>query len=124
MRTLVVMPTYEEAANIAEVLRGVRAAVPDGEVLVVDDDSPDGTTQIATSLAEDIGGIHVLRRQVKDGLGNAYRAGFAWGLDHGYDVLCQMDADLSHDPAALPDLIRPVSTDRAELVIGSRYVKG
>ncbi len=124
MRTLVVMPTYEEAANIAEVLRGVRGAVCDGEVLVVDDDSPDGTAEIATSLADELGGIHVLRRQSKDGLGSAYRAGFAWGIDHGYDILCQMDADLSHDPAALPSLIGPVSADRAELVIGSRYVKG
>ncbi|HEV2309657.1 MAG TPA: polyprenol monophosphomannose synthase [Acidimicrobiia bacterium] len=124
MRTLVVMPTYEEAANVAAVLHRVRGALPDGEVLVVDDDSPDGTADVATSLARDLGGLHVMRRPGKDGLGRAYRAGFAWGVDRGFDILCQMDADLSHEPEALPSLIAPVLADRAELVIGSRYVPG
>ena len=124
MRTLVVVPTYQEAANIAAVLRQVRAALPDGEVLVVDDGSPDGTADIADAVGAALGGVHVLRRHGKDGLGSAYRAGFTWGVDHGYEVLCQMDADLSHDPAALPSLVGPVVSHTAEMVIGSRYVAG
>ena len=124
MRALVVMPTYQEAANIATVLRRVRAGSPSATVLVVDDNSPDGTADLADVVAGEVGGIEVLRRQGKAGLGSAYRAGFAWGLEHGFDVLVEMDADLSHDPAALPTLVRPVSEGHADLVIGSRYVPG
>lgn len=124
MQALVVMPTYQEAANIATVLRRVRSAVPTSTVLVVDDNSPDGTADLADVVAGEVGGIEVLRRREKNGLGSAYRAGFAWGLAHGFDILVEMDADLSHDPAALPTLLRPVMADTADLVIGSRYVPG
>ena len=123
MRPLVVVPTYNERANIEEVLRRVRAAVPETEVLVVDDGSPDGTADAAEALAGELGGVNVLRRSEKSGLGAAYRAGFAWGLAEGYDVLVEMDADLSHDPAALPSLLAAVEGG-ADLVIGSRYVPG
>ena len=105
MRTLVIVPTYVEAENIAEVLRRVRAAVPEVDVLVVDDNSPDGTADARRAAAAELGQVDVLRRPAKSGLGSAYRAGFAIGLDRGYDVLVQMDADLSHDPAALPSLL-------------------
>jgi dolichol-phosphate mannosyltransferase len=123
VRTLVVIPTYEEALNITEVLSRVRAAVPQVDILVVDDSSPDGTADLARAAAEELGQIDVLVRPKKDGLGNAYRNGFRVGMDRGYEVLVQMDADLSHDPAALPSLFAALD-EGAEAVIGSRYIPG
>jgi dolichol-phosphate mannosyltransferase len=123
MGVLVVIPTYDEAENIEDVITRTRAAVPDAHILVVDDNSPDGTGDLAAKIGEEVGEVDVLRRQVKAGLGPAYRAGFSWGLYHGYDVLVEMDADLSHDPEALPDLLAAVE-DGADLAIGSRYVPG
>ena len=123
MRTLVVIPTYNEADNIDEVISRLRAAVPDAEVLVVDDNSPDGTADLVETLAERDDRVHVLRRPGKAGLGSAYRAGFAWGADGGFEVMVEMDADLSHDPAALPTLLQGVD-EGADLAIGSRYVPG
>jgi dolichol-phosphate mannosyltransferase len=123
MRALVVVPTYEEAANIPELLPRLRAAAPDVDVLIVDDNSPDGTARIAQEMSEELGQIEVLVRAEKSGLGSAYRAGFAIGIERGYDVLVQMDADLSHDPAALPSLLAAL-TDDVGMVIGSRYVPG
>jgi dolichol-phosphate mannosyltransferase len=123
VRTLVVIPTYDEAANITDVLSRVRAAVPSADVLVVDDNSPDGTAELARATASELGQIDVLVRPKKDGLGNAYRAGFRLGFDRGYDRLVQMDADLSHDPAALPSLLARLD-EGAAAVIGSRYVPG
>lgn len=123
MRALVAVPTYLEAENIEEVLRRVRKAAPDVDVLVIDDNSPDGTADIAERVAAELGQIQVLRRPAKKGLGNAYRAAFGIGIDRGYDLICQMDADLSHDPASLPDLIAAVEAG-SDLAIGSRYVEG
>src|SRR3954470_11127361 len=123
MRTLVVVPTYEESANITELLQRTRAAAPDVDVLVVDDNSPDGTARLARTLADELGQIDVLVREAKTGLGSAYRAGFAIGIERGYDVLVQMDADLSHDPSAGPPLVAAL-TDDIGLVSGSRYVPG
>jgi len=123
VRCLVVIPTYQEAGNVEEVLRRARAALPDGEVLVVDDGSPDGTAARAEAVGGGLGGVSVLRRRTKDGLGAAYRAGFTWGLERGFDVLIEMDADLQHDPDALPRLVAAVEGG-AELAIGSRYVQG
>jgi dolichol-phosphate mannosyltransferase len=123
MRTLVVVPTYEEAANIPELLPRLRAAAPDVDILVVDDNSPDGTAKLAQRHGEELGQIEVLVRSEKAGLGSAYRAGFAVGIERGYDVLVQMDADLSHDPAAVPQLLAALS-DEIGMVIGSRYVPG
>ena len=118
-----VLPTYEEALNIEEALRRVRAAAPDVDVLVMDDNSPDGTADIARAAAAELGQIDVIVRERKDGLGNAYRHGFRVGFERGYDVLMQMDADLSHDPDDLPRLLGAV-TAGADLAIGSRYVPG
>ncbi len=123
MQVLVVIPTYNESENIDRVLRRVRGALPDATVLVVDDGSPDGTGDIAEKVGTGIGNIELLRRTEKSGLGSAYRAGFRWGLDRGFDVCIEMDADLSHDPDALPDLVAPLGKG-FELVIGSRYVPG
>ncbi|MDQ6909472.1 MAG: polyprenol monophosphomannose synthase, partial [Actinomycetota bacterium] len=123
MRTLVVLPTYEEADNIAEVLRRLRAAVPHADILVVDDGSPDGTAEVAKAVAHELGAVDVLLRPAKTGLGSAYRVGFTEGQARGYEMLVEMDSDLSHDPSALPDLLRAVE-EGADLAIGSRYVPG
>jgi dolichol-phosphate mannosyltransferase len=124
MPVLVCVPTYNEADNIEEYLRRTRAAAPDFDILVLDDNSPDGTADLAEQLGRELGHVDVLRRPAKKGLGAAYRAGFAIGVDRGYDVLVQMDADLSHDPASLPALVDAVTTGDADLAIGSRYVPG
>lgn len=123
MKTLVIIPTYLEAENIADVLRRVRAAAPDADVLVVDDSSPDGTADLARATGDEVGRVDVLIQPDKGGLGVAYRAGFEAGFAGGYDVIVQMDADLSHDPAALPELLAQIG-DGADLAIGSRYVPG
>lgn len=122
MRVLVVVPTYQEVENIEELLRRVRLAVPAADMLVVDDDSPDGTADVAVTVGCELGRVEVLRRGSKGGLGSAYRAGFGRGLEQGYDVLVQMDADLSHDPAAIPSLLDALAD--ADLAVGSRYVAG
>ena len=124
MPALVVLPTYQEAENIRDVLERIRAAVPEAHVLVVDDGSPDGTADLAEAVGGELGGIDILRRTEKSGLGPAYRAGFAWGIERAYDVLVEMDADLSHDPLVLPDLIGALDRQDADLAIGSRYVPG
>ncbi|HET7721677.1 MAG TPA: polyprenol monophosphomannose synthase [Acidimicrobiales bacterium] len=123
MRTLVVLPTYQEAANVAAVLARLREAVPEATILVVDDASPDGTADLAEVAGRRLGNIEVLRRPGKDGLGSAYRAGFAHGLANGFEVMVEIDADGSHDPGALPSLLAAVEAG-ADLAIGSRYVPG
>jgi dolichol-phosphate mannosyltransferase len=123
VRTVVVLPTYNEAENIEDVLRRARTAVPSAGILVVDDSSPDGTAKIVEELADEIGDVQVLRRPAKAGLGSAYRFGFAAAMDEGADVLVEMDSDLSHDPADLPALLAAVEHG-ADLAIGSRYVPG
>jgi dolichol-phosphate mannosyltransferase len=120
-RILVVVPTYNERSTIARVVRGVLAAAP-ADVLVVDDSSPDGTGQVVEQLGESEPRIHVLHRGAKQGLGSAYRDGFRWGLGRGYDVLVEMDGDLSHDPQELGALLERI--DAADVVVGSRYVDG
>ncbi|MEZ5140318.1 MAG: polyprenol monophosphomannose synthase [Acidimicrobiales bacterium] len=124
MSALVVIPTYQEAENVVDVLERVRRALPEASILVVDDGSPDGTADLAAEAGERLGQVDVLRRAAKTGLGPSYRAGFAWGLERGHDVLVEMDADLSHDPEVLPELVGAVVSGRADLAIGSRYVPG
>lgn len=121
---LVIIPTYQEALNIEHVLRKALDALPEGRVLVVDDGSPDGTADLAERIGAESGRVSVLRRAKKAGLGNAYRAGFAWGIERGHDVLIEMDGDLSHDPSVLPNLVAAVSDGTNGLAIGSRYVPG
>lgn len=123
MRVTVVVPTYNEAGNIETVLGAVRRVLPSADILVVDDGSPDGTADLAEAVGEQLGGVEVMRRHSKDGLGAAYRAGFAQALANGAQACVQMDADLSHDPAVLPALVSIVEHG-ADLAIGSRYVPG
>lgn len=122
-RTLVVTPTYIEAPNVELFIDTVRAILPAADILVVDDNSPDGTADLAEAKGAELGRVEVLRRPVKDGLGNAYRAGFGWGLDHGYRRLVQIDVDGQHDPAVIPQLLARLD-DGAGVAIGSRYVTG
>lgn len=123
MRSVIVLPTYNERANIGIFLRSVRSLDVAVDVLVVDDASPDGTAAAARNVAAELGGIRVLERPSKDGLGSAYRAGFAAVLAEPYDVVISMDADLSHDPSVIPTMLRLIE-DGADAVIGSRYVPG
>jgi dolichol-phosphate mannosyltransferase len=120
---VVVVPTYQEADNVEPYLKAMRSAAPDVDILIVDDNSPDRTADLAEKVGAELGRIDVLRRPAKDGLGNAYRAGFAVALERGYDHIVQMDADLSHDPAVVPTLLAALDAG-ADVVIGSRYVPG
>jgi glycosyltransferase involved in cell wall biosynthesis len=119
MAELCVIPTFNEAETVVPVIRGVLEQAPLVDVLVVDDNSPDGTGAIVERLSATNRRVHVLRRPGKQGLGEAYRAGFGWGLQRNYDVFVEMDADLSHDPVELPSLLDAVAD--ADIVIGSRY---
>ncbi|MCL2783953.1 MAG: polyprenol monophosphomannose synthase [Propionibacteriaceae bacterium] len=121
-KVLVIIPTYNEAENIEIISKRLREAVPSVDILVADDGSPDGTGEIADRLAEADPQIHVMHRTKKEGLGAAYLAGFQWGLDRGYEVLVEMDADGSHQPEQLPDLL--AALEDADMVKGSRYVPG
>ncbi|MEX0848078.1 MAG: polyprenol monophosphomannose synthase [Ilumatobacteraceae bacterium] len=123
MRVTVVVPTYNEADNIETLVRAVRQVLPSALILVVDDGSPDGTADKADKLGTMLGQIEVIRRNSKDGLGAAYRAGLRAAIDGGAEICVQMDADLSHDPASLPALVAIVEHG-ADLAIGSRYVPG
>ena len=121
-RYLVIVPTYNERESLPRLLPLVLAKDPRIEVLVVDDGSPDGTGELATEMARSEPRVHVLRRTDKQGLGPAYLAGFRWGLERGYDLLVEMDADLSHHPDNLPTFIE--KAHEYDVVIGSRYVGG
>ena len=121
-RALVVIPTYNERINLESLMPHILEQDARIEVLVVDDNSPDGTGQLADELAASDPRVHVLHRPAKAGLGKAYLAGFRWALDRGYDYICEMDADFSHDPKYLPHLLRAIES--GDLVIGSRYRDG
>lgn len=124
-RVIVVIPTYNERAALPGTLARLRRAVPGADVLVVDDASPDGTGTWAQEESERDPSVHVLHRAGKEGLGRAYVAGFGWALEHGYDVVVEMDADASHQPEELPRLLAAATGDpRVALVIGSRWVPG
>ena len=121
-RVAVLIPTYNERENLPRVVQRVRDSVPSADVVVLDDNSPDGTGAVADELAAADDQVHVLHRQGKEGLGAAYLAGFRWALDAGYDAVVEMDADGSHRPEDLPAMLEAARD--ADLVIGSRYVRG
>ena len=121
-RTIVVLPTYNEAENIPLIVPEILAQAPSVEVLVVDDDSPDGTGKLADALARESARVHVLHRPEKQGLGAAYRAGLGDALERGADYVIQMDADFSHPPDQIPTLLEEIETH--DVVLGSRYLDG
>ena len=123
VRVLTIIPTYNEIESLPKTLARLRTAVPDSDVLIADDNSPDGTGAYADEIAAKDPQVHVLHRRGKEGLGAAYIAGFRWGLERGYDILVEMDADGSHRPEELPRLLE-ASKAGADLVIGSRWVSG
>lgn len=119
---LVIIPTYDERDNVQPIAQAVLNALPDGDILFVDDNSPDGTGGLLDTMAAAEPRVHVLHRPGKQGLGRAYIAGFKWALERHYEYIFEMDADFSHDPAALPRFI--TAAENADLVIGSRYTGG
>lgn len=121
-KAVVIVPTYNEAENIEALLGAIEANVPGLAVLVVDDNSPDGTQDIVEKVMEGSPHVHLLRRPGKQGLGNAYKAGFQWALDRGFDALIEMDADFSHPPETLPTMIARLAQN--PVVVGSRYIPG
>jgi dolichol-phosphate mannosyltransferase len=121
--TLIIIPTYNERENLAAVAKAALDALPDADLLIVDDDSPDGTGKLGDELARGNQRIKVLHRESKLGLGRAYIAGFRWGLQQPYRYFVEMDADFSHDPRYLPDLVER-ARQGADLVLGSRYIAG
>jgi dolichol-phosphate mannosyltransferase len=121
-RALICLPTYDERENLAPIVSAIHGVVPAVDVLVIDDDSPDGTGRLADELAARDPRVNVLHRAQKEGLGRAYLAGFAWALERGYGLVLEMDADFSHDPRHLPALLAAART--ADVVLGSRYVPG
>jgi dolichol-phosphate mannosyltransferase len=123
VRACVCLPTYNERENLEPMLRALGGVLgPDDRVLVIDDGSPDGTGEIADRLAKELGFVEVLHRELKEGLGRAYLAGFAWALEHGAELVLEVDCDFSHNPSDVPRLIEAASD--ADLVLGSRYVAG
>jgi len=122
MKTLVVMPTYDEADNITEIVSQVLSQDASVEVLIIDDNSPDGTGEIAETLAAQDSRVHVFHRKGKLGLGSAYVAGFKYALKEGYDYIFEMDSDFSHDPKEIGNFLKNMGD--ADLVIGSRYIGG
>jgi dolichol-phosphate mannosyltransferase len=121
-RIVIVMPTYNERQNLESIAGRVRMALPQADLLVVDDNSPDGTGDIADKLAETDPHVQVMHRTEKAGLGKAYIAAFSWGLERGYDIIVEMDADGSHQPEHLPSLVGALA--HADLAIGSRWMRG
>jgi dolichol-phosphate mannosyltransferase len=121
-KTLIVIPTYNERENIVLLIPEIRSTFADADILVVDDSSPDGTSQCVQEIARSIDGVYVLDRAKKEGLGRAYINGFAWALERSYEYIFEMDADFSHSPQYLPAFMKAV--ENADLVIGSRYISG
>ncbi len=120
MKTLIIIPTYNESENLCSLLEGIFSFAPETDVLIVDDNSPDGTGELADEIQKGDARVHVLHRPGKLGLGTAYIAGFKYALEQGYDAAFEMDADFSHDPRYLPDFLKAI--EDADLVIGSRYI--
>jgi dolichol-phosphate mannosyltransferase len=121
-RTLVIIPTYNERGNVTRMIQELEKSAPGVELLIIDDGSPDGTASAVKELQKQKSFIHLIERQGKLGLGTAYIKGFGWALEKGYDKVITMDCDFSHDPAALPDMIKVLDVN--DLVVGSRYIKG
>ena len=122
MKTLIIIPTYNEVENLQSLLADIFSYAPEIHILIVDDNSPDGTGKLADEMSAQNPRISVMHRTGKLGLGTAYIAGFKYAIANGYDAAFEMDADFSHDPKYLPDFLKAIKS--ADLVIGSRYIKG
>jgi dolichol-phosphate mannosyltransferase len=122
MKTLIIVPTYNELDNLRPLLKEIFTSAPETDVLIVDDNSPDGTGKLADEISSENPQVHVMHRAGKLGLGTAYIAGFKYAIEHGYDAAFEMDADFSHNPRYLPDFLKAI--ENADLVIGSRYISG
>jgi dolichol-phosphate mannosyltransferase len=122
MKTIIIIPTYNELENLRPLLEAVFSNAPQTDILIVDDNSPDGTGALADTISSEDKRVHVMHRAGKLGLGTAYIAGFKYAVEHEYDAAFEMDADFSHDPQYLPDFLKAI--ENADLVIGSRYIKG
>src|SRR2546423_7053106 len=122
MKTIIIIPTYNEIDNLRPLLQKVFLYAPNTAVLIVDDNSPDGTGKLADEMHQEDARVLVMHREGKAGLGKAYIAGFQYAIEHNYDAVFEMDADFSHDPCYLPDFLKAI--EAADLVIGSRYIPG
>jgi dolichol-phosphate mannosyltransferase len=122
MKILTIIPTYNEIENIESLIQSVFSSVPQVNILVIDDNSPDGTAEAVEKIAENNPLLHILKRSGKQGVASAFLEGFSWGINNGYDILLAMDADFSHDPKYIPQMLKEIET--ADLVIGSRNVPG
>jgi dolichol-phosphate mannosyltransferase len=125
MKRLIIIPTYNESMNVPVLIKRIFKHIPNSSILVIDDGSPDGTAEIVESLQKEFSNLHILKRKEKSGLGSAYRLGFAWGLEHGFNELVEMDADMSHRVRDLSKMIEAKnSAPETSLIIGSRWTKG
>jgi dolichol-phosphate mannosyltransferase len=125
MKRLIIIPTFNESMNVPALIKRIFKHIPESSILVIDDGSPDGTAEIVASLQWEFSNLHILERKEKSGLGSAYRLGFAWGLERGFDELVEMDADLSHRVRDLSKMIEAKSSaPNTSLIIGSRWIKG
>ena len=124
MNNLVIIPTYKESENIEALIRTIESLPVQFDILIIDDNSPDGTASIVKKLQSEYKSLHLVEREGKLGLGTAYIAGFKWALERKYNYIYEMDADFSHDPADLVRLYNACNTDGADLAIGSRYISG
>ena len=124
MPNIVIIPTYKEKENIEAIIKSISSLKTSFDILIIDDNSPDGTAEIVKNLQLSLPNLHLVERPGKMGLGTAYIAGFEWALEHGYDYVFEMDADFSHDPKDLERLFKACQEDGADIAIGSRYVSG
>jgi dolichol-phosphate mannosyltransferase len=124
MSNIVIIPTYKEKENIEAIIKSISSLKTSFDILIIDDNSPDGTAEIVKNLQLSLPNLHMVERPGKMGLGTAYIAGFKWALEHGYDYVYEMDADFSHDPKDLERLFKACHEDGADVAIGSRYVSG
>ena len=122
MKKVVLIPTYNESANLEKLINKISSFAPDLDILIIDDNSPDGTGRLADEFSKRLPTVKTIHRKLKNGLGRAYAEGFLWALDNNYDVIMQMDADLSHEPAVLPKFLEEIN--HYDAVFGSRYYQG
>ncbi|MEO0267939.1 MAG: polyprenol monophosphomannose synthase [candidate division WOR-3 bacterium] len=123
MKVLIVIPTYNERENVERIIEEIFKFLPSANILIVDDNSPDGTSEIVKEIMKKDKRVNLILKEKKEGLGKAYKTGFKWGIEKNYDIIIQMDADFSHSPEVLPEFIKEIEKGY-DLIIGSRYLNG